>query len=287
MQPGHNTTETSAALWTAALTVPDTSSKSRGRVKKSEIIHFPQFEAGSQHIDDQYWKVILHNCARKKFPRGFVYGDGLLRHRANNISIALPDDHYALAQTAIYFFQENGKLYSKRDQEIRKKRDEEAILSQLVNASNNWTHISRSKNRRATYIRDYVERRYVAFPQNIRDELYTQLNVGFETKYIMKDHVTFENGQVLYIDGVEANETSVFFTRQLPIKRLAVIDRSIQTKDKTYRHYENWCKYLDDYRKYIITSAKSSHTVVQTSNYLSGGQDSEGYGSQGTVVTEL
>jgi hypothetical protein len=276
MQPGYNTTETSHALWTAALNVQDTSNKFRGRVKKSEIIHHPQFEAASRHVEDQYWKVILHNCARKKFPRGFVFSDGLLRHRTNNISIALPDDDYALAQTAIYFFQENGKLYSKRDQEIRKKRDEDAILAQLVTASNNWTCISRSKNRRATYIRDYVERCYSHLHQHIRDELYTQLNVGFETKFITKDNVRFESGQVLHIDGVDANETRVFFTRALPVKRLAIIDRSTQTKDKSYRHYDNWCKYVEDYRKYIVNSAKSSHTVVQTSNYLSNDHDSEG-----------
>lgn len=276
MLPGHNTTETSSAIWTAALTISD-QSKSRGRIKKSEIIHYPEFEAAAQCVEDQYWKVILRNCARKKFPRGFTYPDGLLRHRNNNISIALPDDSYHLMQTAIYFFQENGKLYSKRDQEIRKKRDEDAIITQLVNNSNNWTCISRSKNRRATYIRDYVERKYSKYSQYIRDELYTQINVGFETKFITKDNVIFENGLVIDIDGVDANENGVSFTRQLPAKRLAVIDRSAETREKCYRHYENWCKWLEDFRKHIINSAKSSHTVLQTSNYLS----SEGCGSLG------
>lgn len=285
MHPGYNTTETSSALWTAALNVQDVPSKSRGRIKKSEIIHYPNFEAASQNIEDQYWKVILHNCARKKFPRGFVYSDGLLRHRTNNISITLPDDYHALAQTAICFFQENGKLYSKRDQEIRKKRDEDAILNQLMTASSNWTCISRSKNRRATYIRDYVERCYSHLSQRVRDELYTQLNVGLETKFITKDNVRFENGQVLHIDGIDANDTGVFYTRSLPVKRLTVIDRSTQTKEKCYRHYENWCKYAEEYRKYVANSSKPSHTVIHTSNYLS--NDSEGYGSHGNTNREI
>lgn len=275
MQPGHNTTETSSSLWTAALSVVDTSNKARGRVKKTETIHYPQFELASQSTDDQYWKVILHNCAKKKFPRGFVYSDGVLRHRTNNISIALPDDYYYLAQTAICFFQENGKLYSKRDQETRKKRDEDAILSQLMNASNNWTCISRSKNRRSTYIRDYVERKYAGLPQKIRDELYTQFNVGFETKFITKDHVIFENGQVLHIDGIDCNENEVFFTRQLPIKRLIIIDRSAHAKDKCHNHFQNWNRWQDEYRKYVINSAKSNHITLQTSSYLSERGDSE------------
>lgn len=286
MQPGHNTTETSSTLWTAALNVPEATGKSRGRVKKSEIIHCPNFEIASTYIEDSYWKTILHNCARNKFPRGFVYTDGLLRHRANNISIALPDDPYALAQTAIYFFQENGKLYSKRDQEIRKKRDEDVIISQLINASNDWTCIARSKNRRATYIGDYVERKYSKLPQSIRDELYTQINVGFETKFLTKDNVYFQNGQVVNIDGIDANNNSVFFTRPLPTKRLNLISREPQPKDKIYRHYENWCKYMEEYQKYVINSARSTHTTIQTSNYYSGG-DSEGFSASGYISPSL
>lgn len=277
MQPGYNTTETSSTLWTAALNVPDNTTKSRGRVKKSEIIHYPNFEAASAYVEDPYWKTILRNCARKKFPRGFIYEDGILRHRGNNISIVLPDDAYAIAQTSIYFFQENGKLYSKRDQEIRKRRDEDVIISQLINASNDWTCISRSKNRRATYIHDYIERRYSELPQSVRDELYTQINVGFETKFITKEHVHLQNGQIVNIDGIDANQKGVFFTRPLPAKRLSIITRDVQPKDKVYRHYESWCKYLEEYQKYIINSAKSSHTTIQTSNYYSSELNSDGY----------
>ena len=276
MQPGHNFTQTSCNLWTAALTIQDTSGKTRGKVKKTETIHHPVFELGLQFIDDDYWKETLHNCAKKKFPRGFTFADGVLKHRLNNISISLPDDPYHLAQTAIFFFQENGKLYSKKDLEVRKKRDEDAILIQLINASNSWTCISRSKNRRSTYVRDYVERKYIDYSTKIRDEIYTQINVGFETKYITKDHVVFENGQVVFIDGVEGNENEVFFTRPLPAKRLVPIDRPEQTKMKCYSHLASWTKYCEEYQKYIISSAKSNHVLLQTSSYMSGREDSDG-----------
>lgn len=276
MQPGQNSAQTSANLWTAALNIQDTSGKAKGKVKKTETIHHPCFEAASQIIDDPYWKAIIHGCAKKKFPRGFLFSDNILKHRTNNISISLPDDPYHLAQTAIYFFQENGKLYSKRDLEINRKRDEDAILLQLINASNSWTCISRSKNRRATYIRDYVERRYESLPQKIRDEIYTQINVGFETKFITKDHVAFENGQVVFVDGVDGDMNRAFFTRPLPNVRLTYVDRSEQTKAKCWSHSSNWAKYCDDYQKYIISSAKSNHVMLQSSSYLSGREDSDG-----------
>lgn len=268
MQIGYNTTETTSFLWNAALSSKDTSTKPRGKTKKSDNIYYPQFEAASQYIEDEYWKVILHNCARKKFPRGFNFNDGILKYRVNNISIALPDDYVSLAQTAIHFFQENGKLYSKRDQEIRKKQDEAIIINQLINNSNNWTCISRSKNRRATYIRDYVERKYINFPQYIRDELYTQLNIAFETKYITKEHVNFENGLITNIDGIDANDTSVFFTRPFSFLKITHYNEDyLQQKNKCHRHFENWCKYMDEYYKYITTNKSNFiHSSSSTSD---------------------
>jgi len=271
MQPGHNTRETSSALWNAALLAPSAPSKGKGRLKKSEVIHFPEFEKASALVKDSFWRDILRSCARKKFPRGFGYLDGFLHHRANNIYIALPDDPYALAQTAIFFFQENGRMYSKHDREMRRQQEEENILSELTKTTSNWTTMARSKNRRATHVRDFVERKYAHLPKTIRNELYTQINVAFEMGHLKKENVIFENGQLLYVDIFDANEEGLFLTKALPNTRSTIITRDPQSKDKIYRHYEAWLKYLEDYKKYIISSAKSSHTI-QTSSYSGSGQ---------------
>lgn len=263
MSLGYNSTETTSVLWNAALNMPQSSGKGRGRTKKSEVACYPQFEQAANHTEDPYWRVILNNCARKKFPRGFTYADGILKHRANNISIILPDDPLALSQTVIYFLQENGKLCSAIDQEIRKRKAENVIIAQLSTAYNDWSCVSRSKNRRATYVADYVEEYYKHLPKHIRDEIYTQINVGFETKYIKKEHITFENGKITHVDGIDADEHDMYFTRPMPTKRPALIERDEQVKDKKHQHYEGWCKYLKDYSDYLISSAKSSHTTIQ------------------------
>ena len=277
MQPGHNTTETSSSLWVAALNAPEAAGKTRGRTKKSETIVYPEFEESSKYTDDQFWTDILRRCARKKLPRGFTYADGQLKHRQNDISIVLPDDPGARAQTMIYFFQENGKLFSKRDQEHRRLRDEEVVIAQLASNSSSWKCVSYSKNRRATHVRDYVERKYRHLPKHIRDEIDTQIEVGFDTKFITKDHVHFENGQILNVDGVDANENGVFFTRSTPKKNLTLIVRQGEPKEKCHRHYENWTKYLEGYNKYIYTSSKASHTIIRTSGsgYYSGALNSD------------
>jgi hypothetical protein len=241
-------------------------------MKKSEIISHPEFEEAALYTDDQFWVDILRRCARKKLPRGFSYADGQLRCRANEIAIVLPDDPAARALTMIYFFQENGKLYSRRDQEYRRLREEEADIARLASASSSWKCISYSKNRRATHVSDYVERRYRHLSKAIRDEIYTQVEVGFDTKFITKDHVNFENGQILHIDGLDANEGGVIFTRPIPERSFSSLSRQEEPKQDVHRHLDGWLKYLDNYSKYIQNSSKATYTTIHTSDsgYYSG-----------------
>jgi hypothetical protein len=260
---GDNTAETSSSLWAAALNAPQTSGKARGKIKKSDVVHYPEFEEASKYTDDQFWIDILKKCARKKFPREFSYGDGQLKHRQNNISIVLPDDHKALSQTVIYFIQENGKLYSKRDQENRRLEDEENDIAELANESASWKYVSYSKTRKATYVREYIERKYSHLSKSIRDEIFTQIEVGFDTKFITKDNIIFEDGYITKIDGIDATEDGVYYTRPLP-KRSSTVSHYIEeAKNKQYRYHENWVKYLEGYNKYIWSSSKSK-TVIHT-----------------------
>jgi len=260
MSVGGNITQTSSSLWTAALTAPVSTGRSRTRIKKSEIVHYSEFMSASATTDDLFWKSILESCSRKKFPRGFVYENGVLSHRGNDISIALPNNSYDLASTAIYFFQENGKLYSKKDRKRRKQIEEEAILKELTEKNENWTCVSRSKNRRSTHVKDYVERKYKYLSKNIRDDVFTQINIGFETRYLTKNHVLFENGQIINIDGIDGTQNGLVFTRHYPNKRF-VLSQHVADKPKEYRHYDIWCKWLEDYNKNMKQATRSSHTV--------------------------
>lgn len=260
---GQTNSDGASNLWNAALTVPTKKTKGKQRIKKSDIIHYPEFEMASQNTTDEYWKGILLSCAKKKLPRGFSYDRPNLYHQANNVYIVLPDDINALTMTAIYFFQENGKLYSEADQERRKRIDEEAILVDLANKGQKWSTVAKSKNRRAMHIRDYVENIYSHLTQEVRNELFTQINVGFETGFINKDHISFEDGQVVHVDGLDADENGVIFTRTPVGTKLSTITRAEEEKPKPYRHYDNWTKYLEVYNKYLVTSSQSSY-VQQT-----------------------
>lgn len=274
---GHNRTDTSTSLWNAALTVPDSPSKGRGKIKKSEMVVYPEFELCSQCVEDQYWKDIFQQCARKKFPKGFLYQDNYLRHRQSNNMIMLPDDIMAKTQTAMYFFQENGKMYSKRDQLIRRVQLEDNIVQQLTNASLDWKKVATSKNRRINHIKDYVERKYGSLKPHIKNELIVQITTGFETKFITKENVCFDGGQILYIDGVEANENGVYFTRELPSQKILIPTNYIEERSKVHRHYDNWSKYVDSYAKYLGASVKYLSSTPSLLSMPSGFTPEENY----------
>lgn len=258
MQPGNNISSTTAELWSVALS-PNYAYKAKPRIKKSEIVHYPEFEEASKSVEDDFWKEIFRSCARKKFPRGFLYTPRLLKHRTSGNSIVLPDDTPSLIMVAMNFFQENGRIYSEKDSETRYREEEEPILQQLANRLLDWTSIAHSKTRRSIYVRDYVQRKYADRTPAERDEIYTQINVGFETRYLTKDHVVFEHGKIQEIQGIDLNPAGppyCCYSRPLPNRRLTYIDRPAATKSKVYRHYENWVKYLND-RKKKNSSSKS------------------------------
>lgn len=270
---GHNTTQTSISLWTAAMTIPESSGKTKGKSKKSEIIYYPLFDTASTYTSDPYWKSVFHNCSLDKFPRGFTFTNGILRHRNSTVGVVLPEHALTLLQTTILYFQEYGKMYSKVDQENRRRKEELVVAAQLENMGNDWPTVARSKNRRATYVRDYVERKYPHLTKYIRDEIYTQINVGFEMKYLTKDDVDYKNGIVVNVDGVDADQNGVKFTRPYIRKKATSSSANKDTKPKIYQHYENWLKSVEDYQKYLVNSTKASHTTVNASSYIQNSED--------------
>lgn len=239
MQLGRNTTETSSALWSEALR-----HTKRSKTKKADV-RCPIFEEAAGLVDDPYWKSILSSCATKKFPRGFVYDGVTIRHKRTGTSIIVPSDAETLAEEVVDFFRESGKLLSKRDLDALKK-EEELVVSKIEEASKDWGNVSRSKAKRATYIRAYVDSKYKDLPPQIRDDIYTQILVAYELKIITNSHIHFVDGVIRDIDGINVDQGRVSFTRSPPGERC---EKQTKTKDAIQCYYPRWCAYLSDIRK--------------------------------------
>lgn len=261
MQIGQNNASSSAAIWSAAMA--NNVNKAKAKVKKSEMIYNEEFMTPLPLIIDPFWQEIFINCARNKFPRGFVYSNRILKHRTSSNSIELPDEPADFAQTAIYFFQENGKLHSKLDQEFMKKRYENEIIAKITQDSTDWSKVARSKNRRSEHIREYVDNTYSHLSKAIRDELFTQINIGFGSKLLTKDDVTYIDGFITKIEGIDADENGILVLRKTPVQKPKAPKKENPDNFLGECH-KDWYKFLDEFHKYIKESEKSVKTVVHT-----------------------
>ena len=257
---GHNHSQTSSSFWTAAMETPTTPSRGRGKIKKSEMVVYPEFEDCIQFTVDQYWRDILHKCARKKFPRGFMYQDRHLKHRASGNTTQLPEDTFMRTEIVIGFFRVYGKMLSRMDQENMR-----ATMEMEVGGVKEWKKIATSKGRRNALIETYINNRYQHLSREIRKDIFIKIILAFEIKTITKDDVVYERGEVMYIDGIDANEKGVYYTRACnPYVYKAPIIQDNEC-DKVHQHYEKWLKYLTAYNKHLGAKAKTIHSITSMS----------------------
>ena len=247
-------------MFTSALTIKPTSIQNKPKLKKTDIIVFPEFYNAMEHTRDPYWAEIFYNCSIKKIPRGFLYLDGTLRYRATETYIVLPSNSKDFCNSAISFFRQHGNMYSPLDLTEIQKKAEEKIVETLTKKTEQWSVVSKSQVRRAAYVREYVERCYASSPQNIRDELFTQINLGFTTGYLTKQNVLFVNNIIEKIDGFTLTEKGVERTRGAAKTKAKTKKRELH-KPKHYYFYKNWQGYLNRFEKQVVLMSKSSFTA--------------------------
>ena len=266
-------------MWSNALAPKVPASKSTLKLKKSDIIKHQEFYDAMKYVTDSYWQEIFYNCSRKKFPRGFMYSDRILRFRATETFIQLPERMDEFSHLAIYFFKTHGRIFSPKDIEENKRVDDQKLMDTLVKKTEQWSSVSKAKNRRAAYVRDYVEKFYKDYPKNVRDDLFTQINIGFSTKYLTKDDITFENNMIMKITGFNITANCEIVRVNPTPKYKEKVKKEIPQKNPVHNHLKNWTKYLSSFDKHIASTTKSSFTADVKSGTASYTGDEEESGS--------
>ncbi len=268
VQLGNNFNSSSLTMLSSALTVKAPNSQIKVKAKKTDNIHFPEFYHAINHTDDLYWKEIFYNSSIKYLPRGFLYADRNLRFRETETYITMPLDPKDFCNTAIYFFQKYGNIYSPTDKIELKKKSEEKIVEALDKKTEQWSVVSKSQTRRASYVRNYVEHFYSQYSKTLRDELFTQINLGFISGYTTKHDITFENNAIQKVEGFVITDKGVEKTRTM-VKVKPKSTKKELVKPKVFHHYKNWQKYLNNFEKHIGVMSKASYTF-DTKNFNSG-----------------
>lgn len=254
MIPGQNSAGSSSSLWQNALS----------NKKKKHIVSI--FAEAAETVDDPYWRNVLINCSTSQFPKPFTYRKHNeaheMVHMGNHVSMILPDPPAEMATAAIYFFQEQGGIFSKRDRQQQRDVDNCGIVSELMTKSRNWKKVACSKSRRSTHIRDYVARRYADKSEELRREMCTAIEIAFELKLIDRNDVTFVDGWLTNVQGVDIEDDEITFrNKDVSLPKCTFIPPK---KDKVYQHHENWLRWTDAFLKYRDVSTKACHTVIHS-----------------------
>jgi hypothetical protein len=197
-------------------------------------------------VDDPYWKEVLNKCARGKFPKKIRYDGTNIKYGDWQMTLTGLEDRTVL-EVLLYLFRRICKMYSERDR-IAMAETEVQEVRKLIETERVWTNVSRSKSRRNSYFQSYVEQKYSHLSKKIRDELLTQINVAYELGTIKSKDIEFD-GRITNIQGINADETGVKVNKIKP-RNLKIIERESEPTPKIYRHYDQWLKWLDEYKAY-------------------------------------
>ncbi len=189
----------------------------------SPVAVHPIFSKCREYTFDPYWKDIFARCSYNRFPRGIRY-DG----RKNTLYVRLPGgiigkkEFFSLPKVAVdvfttmmSVFREMG-LCSQMDLEVKRDEMEKIREQRRVNLDCRW------KDLKPRYLKDRMIVRYVlhmketyGLTQKETKKLLNTIQLGFQLKQLSSDHVKYQNGRILDIDGLEVKDKKFYVTREI------------------------------------------------------------------------
>ena len=226
------------------------------RKKTLKPILHPIFEKCAQLADDKFWYDTFMDCARGKFPRGFIYKNNLMTFRKANKLSRLEVSNYApdAYSATIEFFNTTIGMMSAQDKKRVKKMEEERLLEKLNNSTDiTWKSIKTEKMK-DILICEFIETltNKLNLNDNEKKELITTIKKGFMLKYFTGSNIEMENGRISEIDGlicdnkngkVEISIDPVYMTRR-PTRSFSGLGIEKSDDKPQIDFLEIWSKYL-------------------------------------------
>lgn len=169
--------------------------------KKSDAVVHPIFEQCLQYTDDKLWIDIFTNCSMDKFPKGFIFQNGYLKHRKGTKfkQITMPETPSEVFVQVKKFISENGSIFSDKDKKIQ---DEFIEFVSYKKQSTDMTFAELKKNKK---LMDEKIKKYVrSTGLDERCMLYL-INFGIEYGLITATDVTMSNNEIQNINGIVVN----------------------------------------------------------------------------------
>ena len=251
--------------WTKKALPPQTKRK---RAEK-KVVH-EIFEKCSLLTKDQYWISIFNACARDKFPRGFIYKNGMMNHRRGNKTnrVLVPNTPAEAYYTCMNFFKEMAGLMSVMDRKRLQRDEEERLLETISKTEIAWKDI-KIERVKELLISEYIKD--LAFKHNLSEdekkELTTIIKLGFMLKYFSAKNIVMSNGKIIEIYGLLRDNGKFTIDPKLIGKRpgrkvtgLGIDKVDVKSKLSPLIFWE---KYLDGIEKKI--SGKNQLQIIEGS----------------------
>lgn len=251
---------------------------SKGRSALKPIVHHI-FEECSNICDDPFWKRILHTAALDKFPRGFIYTNGVMMHRrgVKTSSRVIPEDPEEALEVFCSYVREVTGLRSVADEESEIER-----TSKLTGE----TRVYQPTDLKVKSIRDILITRFIESHTRTRDQevkLRSLIYIGISLHYFSKASFIMENGEIVSISGLVEERPGDF--RLEPSQFVKIKQTKSKIKyipnekifDPNYRPLEEnlvvapililWDKYLKTSRAFDADSHFSQSEEESVSEY--------------------
>ena len=216
----------------------------------------PIFEECSNLTEDNFWKSTFMECARGKFPRGFIFKNNLITYRkANkNTRLEISDSPREVYLATIDFFQRIGGIMSNQDRKrLQELEDEKLLEKQQEESEITWKEITSEKIKDiviSEFIMDICEN--MNFNEAEKKELTTTIKKGFMLKYFTYSNIIMSEGKITEIDGLVYDEKtqqyeidSSVITRR-PGRKITGLGVEISDKKPDVDFLDIWVKYLEN-----------------------------------------
>lgn len=217
------------------------------RLNNRPIVHSIFFEA-LEYTDDGFWRRILEDMSKDRFPAGFIYKDNFLSYRKKNVvqnKIEISKQPHDVLEQVILFLKDHGNIMSDKDYAYE---NAESMIVTYVDKKSKFDLGLVYK-----YTEEYADKYNLTESEenSLRRSIILGITIGVLNPYIHMD-----NGEITHVYGIERYKGYYHIDPSI----ISGCDgENADIKKESYTEPRFSSKKLKDYSLCVRNPAKSRH----------------------------
>ena len=220
-----------------------------GRKERKKVVEelHPEFKEASELLKGNlFWQGIFLDCVKGNYPHGISYNNYIIYHKASKQSMELSHENVVdFTNEAVNFLRQIG-IVSPEEQKYMDSKYTESLNTRREQIKDDWGSVSKNDRSRLMYINRYVNDKYGHLSQKIKDELFTLINVRYSIGLIKVEDVTYKEGKIINIAGIDADDKGVIYEKTMVFRG----ERNI-VKEQDDPLVKKWNRDVKSYESYI------------------------------------